>query len=187
MTAFVEALIRGDLDAIRRCPKADLHNHCGGSGDREFLRERTGIDVAPLTCTLRSMDEMHAWAKTNIAPVYARDESGMLEAEASLALAKRDGVTRLELGYDVWAITKGRSAKELTKLMAQVSRQRRTSNGFRNSPCRGTARSPLWRDGSRHSWSSMLTGPSISQAMNWPSQSRTSCLSIAWPKTPACD
>jgi adenosine deaminase len=51
---------------------------------------------------------------------YARDESGTLEAEASLALAKRDGVTRLELGYDVWAITKGRSAKELTKLMTQV-------------------------------------------------------------------
>ena len=68
MTAFVEALMQGNLDAILRCPKADLHNHCGGSGDREFLRERTGIDVAPLTCTLRSMDEMHAWANFGLRP-----------------------------------------------------------------------------------------------------------------------
>jgi hypothetical protein len=30
MTAFVEALMQGNLDAIRRCPKADLHNPTPG-------------------------------------------------------------------------------------------------------------------------------------------------------------
>jgi adenosine deaminase len=58
-TPFVEDLISSDIDAIRRCPKADLLNHCGGSSDRELMRKRTGIDVAPLACKLRSMDETY--------------------------------------------------------------------------------------------------------------------------------
>jgi adenosine deaminase len=54
------------------------------------------------------------------APVYDADARGTLGAEAAVALAKKDGVTRLEIGYDVWTITQGRSAEELTRLMAGV-------------------------------------------------------------------
>jgi adenosine deaminase len=119
-TPFADALVSGDLDAIRRCPKSDLHNHGAGSGDRAFVFERTGIDVAPLDHKLASMAEMHDWVQANVAPAFQGDEAVTLGAEAALALAKRDGVTRIEFGPDVWLVTRGRSAEELTRSLQQV-------------------------------------------------------------------
>jgi hypothetical protein len=40
---FSDALTQGNLEAIRRCPKADLHNHFVLGGNRRFLLEREGI------------------------------------------------------------------------------------------------------------------------------------------------
>ena len=42
---FTNALIQGDLEAVRRCPKADLHNHFVLGGSREYLREYSGKDI----------------------------------------------------------------------------------------------------------------------------------------------
>jgi len=36
---FTNALIQGDLEAVRRCPKADLHNHFVLGGSREYFPE----------------------------------------------------------------------------------------------------------------------------------------------------
>ena len=58
---FATALEVGDWESVRRTPKADLHIHGIGGGDRAFLRERTGVDVAPLDRILGSMAEMHAF------------------------------------------------------------------------------------------------------------------------------
>lgn len=110
MSEFADALEAGDIDALRGCPKADLHNHGAACGHRGFLRERTGVDIAPLTAPLRSMDEMHAWFAANIAPAFATQErraARLLGYEAAFVQALSDGVTRIELGDDVWAITQG--------------------------------------------------------------------------------
>jgi hypothetical protein len=120
------------------------------------------------------MDEMQTWVKANVAPVYDADASGTLGAEAAVALAKKDGVTRLEIGHDVWAITQGRSAEELTRPMAGYSLRHRISNGLRKSPCRVTARSAGLRDGLHRSFSSILIRPLILRVMNWLNPSRTS-------------
>jgi adenosine deaminase len=85
-----------------------------------FLLERTGIDVAPLDRKLSSMDDMHAWVKAHVGHVFQDDKMGMLGFEAALALAKRDGVSRIEFGFDVWAITWGWSASELTRSLQQL-------------------------------------------------------------------
>ena len=39
---FIEALEREDMDAIHKCPKADLHNHFVLGGSRRYLKEQTG-------------------------------------------------------------------------------------------------------------------------------------------------
>jgi adenosine deaminase len=102
---FSIALERRDLAALRQCPKADLHIHGIGGGDRAFLREVTGIDVAPLAGTLRSMAEMHAFTDQNLAQVFEGSEGRALAFHATFVQAQRDGVTRLEVGEDAWAIT----------------------------------------------------------------------------------
>jgi adenosine deaminase len=110
MSAFTDALEAGDLDAVRACPKADLHNHGPLCGHRSFLREHTGVDIAPLTAPLRSMDEMHRWFAAKIAPAFAtydKRAAWLLGWEAAFLQALADGVTRIEFGDDVWAITQG--------------------------------------------------------------------------------
>ena len=107
---FQDALRRGDLAAIRRCPKADLHTHGAMGGHRGFLKERTGHDIAPITQPLASMAQMHAWTDANLVPAFAgmdRAAGRLLGAEAAFIQAREDGVTRIEFGDDVWAITRG--------------------------------------------------------------------------------
>lgn len=97
---FAEALEAGDRDAIRRAPKADLHIHGYGGGDRAFLRERTGIDVAPVDRVLRSMAEMHAFVDDSLSSVFVGAAGRALALETTFVQARKDGVTRLEVGGD---------------------------------------------------------------------------------------
>ena len=43
---FIEALEKGDLEAIRKITKADLHNHFVLGGSREFIKDKTGYDIS---------------------------------------------------------------------------------------------------------------------------------------------
>ncbi|MDO8323326.1 MAG: hypothetical protein Q7T23_10335 [Phenylobacterium sp.] len=104
MSAFQAALEAGDLAAIRATPKADLHLHAVGSGNRDFLLERTGRDVAPVDHVLTSMDDMHAWNDEHLGPLF-QGQGRALAYEATFVQAVRDGVTRVEVGADVWEIT----------------------------------------------------------------------------------
>jgi len=100
---FRDALVHRDLDALRRCPKSDLHNHLGGDPDFVFLR--TGRRIVPLDRALSSIAEMHQWAEQNFGAMFSDAPGRLFGFEATLAQAQRDGVTRLEVGEDVWAST----------------------------------------------------------------------------------
>jgi hypothetical protein len=103
---FQVALEARDLDGLRACAKADLHVHAGViSGDRAFLKERTGLDIRPLDRVLASMDDMHAWVRDRVGDRFSRMPGRMLGIEATFVQARRDGVTRLDAGEDVWGIT----------------------------------------------------------------------------------
>jgi adenosine deaminase len=103
---FQAALRDRDLAGVRACAKADLHLHAGiGSGDRSFLRERTGLDIRPLDRVLASMDEMHAWVRSQAGDRFWQLPGRRIGVEATFVQARRDGVTRLEAGEDVWGIT----------------------------------------------------------------------------------
>src|SRR5215212_2644322 len=106
-TEFEAALILEDVEAIRRCPKADLHTHGAANSDRTYVREKTGRDIQPVTAPLASMDAMHAWAQANIGTLFDGSDGRTLWIEASFVRALRDGLHRIEFGDDVWMITQG--------------------------------------------------------------------------------
>ena len=102
---FQAALELGDINAIRQIPKADLHNHFIGGGDRDYIFERTGRRIAPLERKLVSMADMHAWFDRATEGMFTDREGRLIAFQAALTQARRDGVTRIENGEDVWAIT----------------------------------------------------------------------------------
>ena len=101
---FTDALGNGDLESIRKCPKADLHNHFVLGGSRKYLLENSGRDIRPITKPLNSMDEMHAWNAANIGNFFDTPEGRRTLIRATFAQAKEDGVTVLEIGEDVWGL-----------------------------------------------------------------------------------
>lgn len=103
---FIAALERGDLAALRRTPKADLHIHAYLGGCRAYVRERTGQDIPPLAGVLGSMDEMHAWNEAHLGPVFKAPNREALPFEATFAQCRRDGVVRIDMGVDVAGIAR---------------------------------------------------------------------------------
>ena len=101
---FTDALIKGDLEAVRRCPKADLHNHFVLGGSRRYLREHCGLDIQPINKPIHSMDEMHAWNSQNLGNHFETPEGRRMLIRAAFSQAKEDGVTVLEIGEDIWGL-----------------------------------------------------------------------------------
>nr|WP_316622276.1 adenosine deaminase [uncultured Ruminococcus sp.] len=104
MMTFTDALKSADLSAIRSFPKADLHNHFVLGGNREYIFEKTGYEIDPISKPLTSMNEMDSWSAKFIGNRYNSPEGRKLLIEATFAQAKYDGVTILEIGEDVWGL-----------------------------------------------------------------------------------
>jgi hypothetical protein len=122
---FVTALESGDWEAVRCAQKADLHIHGFGGGDRAFLREKSGVDVAPVDGVLGSMAEMHAFVDERLSALFAGRAGRALAIEATFVQALKDGVTRLEVGEDVWSITLHRGSAEAVRTTLQEAHQAR--------------------------------------------------------------
>ena len=89
ISLFQAALEDGDLDGLRSCAKADLHIHAGfAGGDREFLNEAIGLDIAPLDRVLASMDDMHAWVQNQAGDYFHRMPGRLLGFEATFVQAQ---------------------------------------------------------------------------------------------------
>ena len=104
MMTFIEALKNGDLAAIQSFPKTDLHNHFVLGGNREYIFEKTGYNINPISNPLKSMNEMNAWSADYIGTRFNGTEGRKLLIDATFAQAKYDGVTILEIGEDVWGL-----------------------------------------------------------------------------------
>ncbi len=101
---FIDALKQGSLADIRKCKKADLHNHFVLGGSRRYLKEHAGKNIQPITAPLHSMDEMHAWNAGNIGVYFNSAEGRRMLIKAAFAQAREDGVSILEIGEDVWGL-----------------------------------------------------------------------------------
>ena len=104
MQDFIDALKQKNLKKLRSIPKSDLHNHFVLGGNRDYLYQKTGKMIEPLTRTLWSMDEMHTWNEKNIGADFNSSEMRRLLIKATFQQAKYDGVTILEIGEDVWGL-----------------------------------------------------------------------------------
>jgi adenosine deaminase len=100
---FIEAIEQRNIAEIRKIPKSDLHNHFILGGNRDYIHERTGVQIPLLNEKLLSMDEMHKWVSENIGEIFNSKEKRVLAIESCFMQAKNDGVTILEIGDDVWA------------------------------------------------------------------------------------
>lgn len=115
---FQQALKAEDLDAIRRCPKTDLHNHGWAGADPASVAAIFGTRFAPLDRRLTSMDQMHAWAGRHFGNPDPKLRPRLFEA--AFVRAARDGVVRFELGDDVWATTLDGSANNVTNILKRA-------------------------------------------------------------------
>jgi adenosine deaminase len=115
---FQKALKAEDLDAVRRCPKTDLHNHGWAGADPASVGEILGMRVAPLDHKLTSMDEMHAWAGQHFGKIDPKLRPSLFEA--AFVRAAEDGLVRFELGDDVWATTLDGSAENVTDILKRA-------------------------------------------------------------------
>jgi adenosine deaminase len=115
---FQQALKAEDLEAVRRFPKADLHNHGWAGADPAAVAAILGRSLAPLDHRLISMAEMHAWAHDH----FGNPDSSLRPQlfEAAFARAARDGLVRYEIGDDVWAITLDGSADTVTNILKRA-------------------------------------------------------------------
>ena len=102
---FMDALKQGSLEDIRKCKKADLHNHFVLGGSRRYLKAHAGRDIQPILTPLHSMDEMHAWNARNIGDYFNSAEGRRMLIKAAFAQAVEDGVSILEIGEDVWGLS----------------------------------------------------------------------------------
>jgi adenosine deaminase len=122
--SFSDALVHADIQAIRACPKADLHTHGLANADRAYVFEMTGRDIVPVATPLESMDGMHAWAQANIGNLFEGQAGRALGIEASFVRALKDGLTRIEFGDDVWMVTQGLgSPQDLVNSILTVHRR----------------------------------------------------------------
>ena len=101
---FTEALKSGNIDNIRRFPKADLHNHFVLGGSREYIFNKSGHKINPINKPLNSMSEMDAWSGKYIGDHFNSPDGRRMLIEAAFAQARADGVTVLEIGEDVWGL-----------------------------------------------------------------------------------
>ena len=101
---FIDAIKSENLAAIRSFPKSDLHNHFVLGGSREYILGKTGYEISPISEPLKSMSEMDAWSGKYIGNRFNSPEGRRLLIEATFEQVKRDGVTILEIGEDVWGL-----------------------------------------------------------------------------------
>lgn len=80
---FIDALTRHDLESVRMCSKADLHNHFVLGGNRQYLMQHTGKNIQPIRFPLHSMDEMHAWNSENLGNSFETTEGRKILIQAT--------------------------------------------------------------------------------------------------------
>jgi adenosine deaminase len=135
---FIAALEAGDGDGVRRIPKSDLHNHCMLGGERHHVYERTGLRIEPVREPLRSMQEMHDWVARHLGRLAHDPATRLALYEAGVVQAVHDGITRLEVGVDVWERTLHSSAASLTEALVAI--HKRSGAGIEWIPQLGISR-----------------------------------------------
>lgn len=69
-----------------------------------YISDKTGYVIEAISQPLKSMSEMDAWSGKYIVNRFNSPEGRRILIEATFEQAKKDGVTILEIGEDVWGL-----------------------------------------------------------------------------------
>jgi adenosine deaminase len=116
---FIRALNDLDLDALRRVPKSDLHNH-GALGMRYSSLARISAAVPPPPQSFGGLKGLFAWTAGDLRAV-SRDPATIPQLfRATVEDAIADGVTVLEMSFDLEVGKAYGPAEEYARLAAAL-------------------------------------------------------------------
>ena len=95
---FIHALETGNIEELRKVPKAEMHTHLWASGCRQYIFEKTGRRIKPLTHKLVGTHGMGSWAEEALGDCFDHYEGHKLLIEAAFVQANNDGIVRLCMG-----------------------------------------------------------------------------------------
>jgi len=97
---FVDAIVNGNIRALRLFPKSDLHNHCLLGGKRTIVEAYTGKRITPFKSKGTGISSLNQWIVKEIRPLFNLPGTFEIGVEAAFMQAKKDGVTLLEMSID---------------------------------------------------------------------------------------
>jgi adenosine deaminase len=99
--SFQKALQSGDLQALRRIPKSDLHTHSILGTRIERIESWIGKSLLRPPARMASLEEMINYSHEVLYPYTVTQPGFQFTAESALQDAIEDGVARLEMSMDV--------------------------------------------------------------------------------------
>ncbi len=120
---FCLALEQENLDDLMRVAKVERLAHMGLYGNPQFLFHRTGVWVDKLPHPLNNVEAMHRWAERHVQRRFDHIDDVNLWMDACFQQARRDGLTHLVAGEDIWSIF-AMHGGDLDDLFARYERSR---------------------------------------------------------------
>jgi hypothetical protein len=116
---FIRALNDLDLDAVRRVPKSDLHNH-GALGMRYSSLARISSEVSPPPKSFGGLEGLFAWTAGDYR-MLSRDPATIPRLfRVTVEDAIADGVTVLEMSFDLEVGKAYGPAEEYARLASEL-------------------------------------------------------------------
>ena len=100
-TAFMDALIENDLEALRKVPKSDLHNHQSRGANKHDLEQWLNIKI-PSFDRVNSVLEMDNWYSQNIKGLTNTRETYEMKIKSTFYEARRENIRVLCFEHWAW-------------------------------------------------------------------------------------
>lgn len=122
--SFVDALEKGDLEALRSIPKGDWHNHGTRGAHLRILETWTGLRIPEPPERFPDLAALQDWMNRCILPLFGGKAGFELRMKAAFAQARADGVTVLKTSIGVGTLgLYGGRAEELTGVLQELHRE----------------------------------------------------------------
>ena len=98
---FISALIQKNIEAIKKAPKTDYHNHSIFGTRLERVESWLGLDLMRPPSKMNGLDGMRAYTKQVLYPYIRSCEGFEFTAESAILDAIDDGVVILDISFSV--------------------------------------------------------------------------------------
>lgn len=119
--AFIQALEAGDLAELRRIPKTDFHSHGSLGFKLEVLRARTEEDIPDPPEIMPTFTEFADYLRTELQTLLYTHDGFIASIHDTLAAARADAVTELEISIDCQVVPEFDSIDTLISTLQRTS------------------------------------------------------------------